>query len=130
MEKWCVLVMGLSLTACGATIEPGHRGLLFNPRDGGLQNKVLEPGRHYTGFFGRIDDFDVTYSTRKEEMNTVSQEGLHLTIAVSAIFIGQNRDRQQVHFLWATVESPMWLLLAAMLVVGVVVGLLLRRRRR
>jgi regulator of protease activity HflC (stomatin/prohibitin superfamily) len=86
MEKWCVLVMGLSLTACGATIEPGHRGLLFNPRDGGLQNKVLEPGRHYTGFFGRIDDFDVTYSTRKEEMNTVSQEGLHLTIAVSAIF--------------------------------------------
>ena len=51
-------------------------------------------------------------------------------IAVSAIFIGQNRDRQQVHVLWATVESPMWLLLAAMLVVGVVVGLLLRRRRR
>jgi uncharacterized integral membrane protein len=51
-------------------------------------------------------------------------------IAVSAIVIGQNRDRQQVHFLWATVESPMWLLLAVMLVVGVVVGLLLRRRRR
>lgn len=53
-----------------------------------------------------------------------------LLVAISAIFIGQNRDRQQVHFLWATVESPMWLLLAAMLVVGVVVGLLLRRRRR
>jgi lipopolysaccharide assembly protein A len=51
-------------------------------------------------------------------------------VAISAIFIGQNRDRQQVHFLWATVESPMWLLLAAMLVVGVAVGLLLRRRRR
>ncbi len=51
-------------------------------------------------------------------------------VALSAIFIGQNRDRHQVHFLWATVESPMWLLLAAMLVVGVVVGLLLRRRRR
>lgn len=51
-------------------------------------------------------------------------------VALSAVFIGQNRDRQQVHFLWATVESPMWLLLAAMLVVGVVVGLLLRRRRR
>lgn len=51
-------------------------------------------------------------------------------VAVSAVVIGQNRDRQQVHFLWATVESPMWLLLAVMLVVGVVVGLLLRRRRR
>lgn len=51
-------------------------------------------------------------------------------VALSAIFIGQNRERQQVHFLWASIESPMWLLLAAMLVVGVVVGLLLRRRRR
>ena len=50
-------------------------------------------------------------------------------IALAAIFIGQNRDRQQVHLLWLTVESPMWLLLTAMLVVGVITGLLLRRRR-
>lgn len=50
-------------------------------------------------------------------------------IALAAIFIGQNRDRQQVHLLWLTVESPMWLLLAAMLVIGVITGLLLRRRR-
>lgn len=50
-------------------------------------------------------------------------------IGLAAVFIGQNRDRQQVHLLWLTVESPMWLLLAAMLVVGVVTGLLLRRRR-
>lgn len=49
-------------------------------------------------------------------------------IALAAIFIGQNRDRQQVHLLWMTVESPMWLLLTAMLVVGVITGLLLRRR--
>ncbi|MFN8072871.1 MAG: DUF1049 domain-containing protein [Mycobacterium sp.] len=51
-------------------------------------------------------------------------------IVLAAIFIGQNRDRQQVHLLWLTVESPMWLLLAALFVIGVVTGLLLRRRRR
>jgi putative membrane protein len=51
-------------------------------------------------------------------------------VALAAVFIGQNRDRQAVRLLWITVESPMWLLLAAMLVVGVVIGLLLRRRRR
>lgn len=50
-------------------------------------------------------------------------------VALAAVFIGQNRDRQRVHLLWLTVESPMWLLLAAMLVVGVITGLLLRRRR-
>ena len=53
-----------------------------------------------------------------------------LLVALAAVFIGQNRDRQRVHVLWITVESPMWLLLAAMLVIGIVVGLLLHRRRR
>ena len=51
-------------------------------------------------------------------------------VALAAVFIGQNRDRQTVHLLWITVGSPMWLLLAAMLVVGVAVGLLLQRGRR
>ncbi len=51
-------------------------------------------------------------------------------VALAAVFIGQNRDRQRIHLLWLTVESPMWLLLTAMLLVGVVVGLLLHRRRR
>ena len=46
------------------------------------------------------------------------------------MFIGQNRDRQSIHLLWITVESPMWLLLSAMLVVGIAVGLLLNRGRR
>jgi uncharacterized integral membrane protein len=50
-------------------------------------------------------------------------------VVLAAIFIGQNRDRQRVHLLWLTVESPMWLLLAAMLMIGVIVGLLLQRRR-
>jgi lipopolysaccharide assembly protein A len=53
-----------------------------------------------------------------------------LLVALAAVFIGQNRDRQRVHVLWITVESPMWLLLTAMLAVGIVVGLLLHRRRR
>lgn len=56
---------------------------------------------------------------------------LAITLVVLAgIFIAQNRDRQRVHVLWITVEYPMWLLLTAMAVVGLVVGLLLHRRRR
>ena len=51
-------------------------------------------------------------------------------VTLAAVFIGQNRDRQSVRLLWITVESPMWLLLSAMLIVGVIVGLLLHRRRK
>jgi uncharacterized integral membrane protein len=51
-------------------------------------------------------------------------------VVLAAIFIAQNRSRPPVHVLWITVEAPMWLLLTAMLVVGIVVGLLLHRRRK
>ncbi|NTY63438.1 DUF1049 domain-containing protein [Mycolicibacterium sphagni] len=51
-------------------------------------------------------------------------------VVLAAIFIAQNRARQRVHILWISVEYPMWLLLTAMLVVGVIVGLLLHRRRK
>lgn len=53
-----------------------------------------------------------------------------ILVALAAIFIAQNRDRPRVHILWITVESPMWFILTVMLVVGILVGLLLRRRRR
>ena len=51
-------------------------------------------------------------------------------VALTAVFIGQNRDTQRVHLLWMTVESPMWLLLSLMLLIGIVAGVLLNRRRR
>ena len=50
--------------------------------------------------------------------------------ALAAAFIGQNRETARIHLLWMTVESPMWLLLSAMLMIGIVVGLLVRRRHR
>lgn len=51
-------------------------------------------------------------------------------VVLAAIFIAQNRDRPRIHILWVTVESPMWFVLTVMLVVGILVGLLLSRRRR
>ncbi|MBV9090456.1 MAG: DUF1049 domain-containing protein [Mycobacteriaceae bacterium] len=50
--------------------------------------------------------------------------------ALAAIFIVQNTGRHQVHLLWVTVESRTWLMLTVIFVAGVLVGLLLRRRRR
>ncbi len=73
-------------SGCGAVIEPGHRGLLFNPRRGGLQQGVLQPGYHRVGVYGRVDDFDVTYSTKHEELSTISSEGLKLDIKLSIIY--------------------------------------------
>jgi hypothetical protein len=37
-----IVLVTLLLGGCGYVIEPGHRGLLFNPRRGGLQQGVLQ----------------------------------------------------------------------------------------
>ena len=79
-------------TGCaGATIQPGHRALYFDPRSGGIQHEVLQPGWYRTAcpFWEpgnkcpRVDDFDVTFSTSKEEVHTLSAEGLPLDLTIS-----------------------------------------------
>jgi regulator of protease activity HflC (stomatin/prohibitin superfamily) len=83
--RYLVLV-SILVGGCGYTIEPGHRGLYFDARHGGLRHDVLQPGWHRVGVFSRVDDFDVTYSTRKEEIHTVSSEGLTMDLKVALIF--------------------------------------------
>jgi regulator of protease activity HflC (stomatin/prohibitin superfamily) len=80
---------GLGSTGCSYfTVEPGHRGLYFAPSEGGLRRDVLQPGKYNLGMFNsnRIDDFDVTYSTKNEEIDTKSNEGLDLHLKLSVIY--------------------------------------------
>ena len=70
-----------------------------------------------------------------QESNPVLKFVVHnwipiVLFAVTAAFIGQNRETARVHLLWMVLESPMWLLLSAILLIGVVVGVLLNRRRQ
>jgi regulator of protease activity HflC (stomatin/prohibitin superfamily) len=83
--RWILLSL-IACAGCGTIVEPGHRGLLFKPRGGGLQHDVLGPGYHRVGVWGRVDDFDVTYSTRKESLHVVSQEGAQLDVKLALIY--------------------------------------------
>jgi regulator of protease activity HflC (stomatin/prohibitin superfamily) len=72
------------------TVEPGHRGLYF-AQSGGLRREVLQPGRYNLGICvfcasDRIDDFDVTYSTKEEEIVTKSNENLDMHLKLSVIY--------------------------------------------
>ncbi len=82
-------------TGCaGATIQPGHRALYFDPANGGIRHEVLQPGWYRTAcpFWTpdnkcpRIDDFDVTYTTSKEEVHTLSEEGLPLDLNIAVAY--------------------------------------------
>jgi putative membrane protein len=49
-------------------------------------------------------------------------------VVLAAIFVSQNRDRHPIRLLWVTVQSPTWFVLTVIFVVGLVIGVLLRRR--
>jgi regulator of protease activity HflC (stomatin/prohibitin superfamily) len=87
LRRIAPLVALFVCTGCaGAVVEPGHRALFFNPRAGGIQKEVLGPGYYKLGMYGRLEDFDITYSTRKEVVHTTSSEGLQLDIKLAVIF--------------------------------------------
>ena len=69
-----------------ATIEPGHRGLYFDKVHHALRHDVYGPGLWRIGALDRMDDFDVTYSTRKEEIQTISADRLAIDLKVAIIF--------------------------------------------
>src|SRR4051794_19509879 len=97
MRNTCVSRLGvltaLLFMASGCayqSIEPGHRGLRFEA-SAGLRHEILQPGKHNLGWCflrdcGRIDDFDTTYSTKKEQIHRASQEGLVLDLTLSVIY--------------------------------------------
>jgi prohibitin 2 len=81
-----VAVAAFTLGGCAyATVEPGHRGLMFEPNRGGLQHEVLQPGRYRLGMSARVDDFPVTYSSHVETVQSVSSEGLSVEVRISVI---------------------------------------------
>jgi regulator of protease activity HflC (stomatin/prohibitin superfamily) len=89
------IILGITcalLSGCAyQTIEPGHRGLRFDPHGGGLGHETMQPGIHNLGWCfvrdcGRIDDFDTTYSTRRETISTTSSEGLAMDVHLAIIY--------------------------------------------
>ncbi|HTQ05025.1 MAG TPA: SPFH domain-containing protein [Polyangiaceae bacterium] len=88
----CCCLCVFSTTSCAYyTVNPGHRGLRFDPHEGGLHQRVLEPGIYNLGWCvlrdcGSVDDFDVTYSTHKEIVHTVSSEGLAMDVHLAIIY--------------------------------------------
>jgi regulator of protease activity HflC (stomatin/prohibitin superfamily) len=91
MHRILLGLFALTISGCAyQTVEPGHAGLRFEA-SGGLKHDVLRPGKYNLGWCflrdcGRIDDFDVTYSTKREDIQTASAEGLALHLRIAAIY--------------------------------------------
>ena len=89
----------LALNGCAgqtAVVDPGHLGIVFDPMHG-VRHDAVGPGFYRLSSWcramkcPRIDDFDITFSTKKEDVATTSQEGLglELHLAISPVLLGQ-----------------------------------------
>ncbi len=90
-----LVFIAIATSGCAGTlVEPGHRALLFDPTNGGIQHEVLQPGWYRTAcpFWmatnkcPRVDDFDVTFSTAKEQVHTLSTEGLPIDLHIAVVY--------------------------------------------
>jgi regulator of protease activity HflC (stomatin/prohibitin superfamily) len=90
-----LLVIALGLSACRTyqTIDTGHRGLRFDPDPAiGIRRDVLPEGRYTLGrgcsihACAHLIDFDVSITTKHEEIHTQSKEGLALDLTISVLY--------------------------------------------
>ena len=52
-----------------------------------------------------------------------TQRWLPIVVVVLVIvFVAQNRSDVSIHFFWATITSPLWLILSLIFLLGVLVG--------
>lgn len=76
------------------------------------------------------DEPEETFGARGGGWPLSARQTLAATVAVVAlVFILQNTDEVDVDLFTVTLSAPLWLVLAALFVIGVLVGVLLQRRR-
>ena len=91
--KWLVAFAMLSGCRTYQTIETGHKGLRFDPHEGGgTAREILPEGRYLLGHMcafhacGKLIDFDVTYTTAHEDIKTTSNDNLTFDVNLSIIY--------------------------------------------
>ncbi|WP_022885631.1 DUF1049 domain-containing protein [Glaciibacter superstes] len=52
-----------------------------------------------------------------------------ILIVLAIVFVAQNRASMAIHLFWMTISAPQWFVLVLLVIVGLVAGYLLGRRR-
>jgi regulator of protease activity HflC (stomatin/prohibitin superfamily) len=70
----------LSLQACGTTIEPGQRGVRWNPLTGGLSPEPLKSGFYWRAPWNQIYLYNVRWRSYTETIDALSSDDLPVTL--------------------------------------------------
>lgn len=79
-----LVLLPLSLEACGTTVQPGQRGLRWYPLTEGLTTETLKSGFYWRAPWNNIYVYDVTWRSYTEPVDALSSDDL-LVILHAAI---------------------------------------------
>jgi len=103
LKKAFLVLAALTAVGCGRqAVEPGQRGLRYDPHNGGVKPEVLQPGLHSLGWCfmrdcGYVETYDITYQTKKESVFTPSSEGLAMDVKIAVMFRPVISELYQLH---------------------------------
>ncbi|BFU89220.1 MAG: hypothetical protein NTAFB01_04070 [Nitrospira sp.] len=75
-----LVIVLLSLQACGTTIEPGQRGVRWNPLTGGLSAEPLKSGFYWRAPWNQIYLYNVRWRSYTETIDALSSDDLPITL--------------------------------------------------
>ncbi|MDF0664545.1 MAG: prohibitin family protein [Nitrospira sp.] len=86
LTKTIFLVLVLvSLPACGTTVHPGHRGVHWNPLTGGLTTQPLKSGFYWRAPWSQIYLYNVQWHSYTETIEALSSD--HLPVILKTVIV-------------------------------------------
>lgn len=80
-----LIVLLLLATACGTTIQPGHRGLYWRPFSDGLSTETLKDGYYWRAPWNDVYQYDIRWQTFTEDIDALSADDLQVLIKAAII---------------------------------------------
>ena len=77
-----VIPILLLMNACGRTLEPGMRGLRWNPISGGLQKESLTSGFYWRAPWNDVYGYDIRYQSFSEKLDALTADDLSVSLRV------------------------------------------------
>ncbi|MBS0152238.1 MAG: prohibitin family protein [Nitrospira sp.] len=100
-----LILIALSLQACGATVQPGQRGLRWYPLTEGLTTEPLKSGFYWQAPWNQIYLYDVQWRSYTETVDALSSDDL-LVILKAAIIMRPTPE--EVYFLAQEIGSDFY----------------------
>ena len=101
-----LLLAVISTSACGTTVQPGQRGLMWHPLSSGLSNESLTEGFYWRAPWNDVYVYDVKWQSYTESIDALSADDLQVLIK-AAIIVRPIPD--EVYFLSREVGSDFYL---------------------